>query len=194
MSAPAAAERLCRARRVLVLGPSGAGKTHLALRLAAVTGLPLVHLDAERWQPGWIALGDNEWRAAVRALAARPSWIMDGTYESTLDLRLPRAEAVIVLERSRAACLLGLLRRRVLVRGGQRVDAPAGQRLDRAFLRYLWRWPAVTRPVVDAHLRAHAADEAVVRLRGRRAARRLLEQVRGQRSAEAGVAPATART
>lgn len=192
-STAGAVERLGSARRILVLGPSGAGKTHLALRLAEVTGLPLVHLDAERWRPGWVALDDAEWRAAVTALAARPAWIMDGTYESTLDLRLPRADAVVVLDRPRPACLLGLARRRVLVRGRARVDAPPGQRLDRAFLRYLWRWPGETRPVVAARLRAHGAGTAVVVLRGRREARRLLAQV-GRRSAESGAAPATART
>ncbi len=41
-------------QRVLVIGISGAGKTTLSQALAERTGLPLIHLDREFWQPaGW---------------------------------------------------------------------------------------------------------------------------------------------
>lgn len=169
-------ERLREARRILVVGPSGSGKTHLALRLGELLDLPLVHLDAHRWRPGWTALPDLEWRAAVVELLEQPAWIMDGTYESTLGLRVPAAEAVVMLERSRVLCLLGVLRRRLFGRH-RRADAPPGERLDRAFLRYVWRYPVETRPVLLAHLRAHEGNTLVV-LEGRRQARRLVRNLR----------------
>src|SRR6185436_13818444 len=40
-------------RRVLVIGPPGAGKSTLATRLAAKLGLPVHHLDLHHWMPGW---------------------------------------------------------------------------------------------------------------------------------------------
>ena len=49
-------------RRVLVIGCSGAGKTTFSRRLADLTGLPLVHLDKEFWQQGWIMMPRAEWR------------------------------------------------------------------------------------------------------------------------------------
>jgi len=171
-------ERLSGANRILVLGPSGSGKTQLALRLGELLGLPLVHLDAHRWRPGWVALADRDWRPVVVELTRASEWIMDGTYESTLDLRIPAADAVIVLEAGRLTCLLGLLRRRFLDGRGRRPDAPAGQRIDRAFLRYLWRYPVATRPMLLAKLREHAEGKTVVVVHGRRQARRLVEDVR----------------
>jgi adenylate kinase family enzyme len=171
-------ERLCAAKRILLVGPSGAGKTQLSLRLADLLGLPLIHLDAQRWRPGWVALPDREWRPRVAELIRGPAWIMDGTYESTLDLRIPAADAVLVLEVGRLPCLLGLVRRRFVDGNGARPDAPPGQRIDRAFLRYLWRYPHDTRPLLHAALREHGEGKALVVLQGRDEARRLLQDLR----------------
>ena len=92
MTAGAEVELVCGAERILVVGPSGSGKTRLSLRLGELLSLPVVHLDAHRWRPGWVALSDRDWRPVVAELTRAPAWIMDGTYESTLDLRIPAAE------------------------------------------------------------------------------------------------------
>ena len=178
MAAAGDLERLRSANRILVVGPSGAGKTQLSLRLADVLGLPLIHLDAQRWQAGWVALPDREWRPVVAELTRRPTWIMDGTYESTLDLRIPAADAVLILDVGRFSCLLGLLRRRFADGNGARPDAPPGQRIDRAFLRYLWRYPHETRPELEAGLREHGGGKTVIVLRGRDDLGRLVEDLR----------------
>jgi adenylate kinase family enzyme len=175
-------ERVCSAERILVVGPSGSGKTQLALRLGELLGIPLVHLDAHRWRPGWVALPDRDWRPVVAELTRAPMWIMDGTYESTLDLRIPAADAVIVVEVRRLYCLLGLFRRRFLDGKRLRPDAPAGQRIDRASLRYLWRYPVATRPLLLAQLREHGGGKTVIVLHGRRQVRRLVQDVRRLKS------------
>jgi adenylate kinase family enzyme len=40
--------------RILIIGPPGAGKSTLAIKLAEKTKLPLVHLDRLFWNPGWV--------------------------------------------------------------------------------------------------------------------------------------------
>jgi len=171
------AERIGGAERILIVGPSGSGKTQLALRLGELLGLPVVHLDAHRWRPGWVALPDSDWRTVVAELTRAPAWIMDGTYESTLDLRIPAADAVIVLETRRLNCLWGLLRRRFLDGSRPRPDAPPGQRIDGAFLRYLWRYPGTTRPLLLAQLREHGDGKTVIVLHGRRHVDRLVQDI-----------------
>lgn len=142
-------------RRILVLGPSGSGKTVLSGRLGKRLGLPVLHLDAHFWQEGWLATPQTEWREIVCDLLGADAWIMDGTYESTLDLRLEVADAVVLIERSRWRCLWNVVCRSFHYRKRARPDAPPGQPLDRAFLGYIWRYPGRTRGLIEQMLTRH---------------------------------------
>jgi adenylate kinase family enzyme len=148
-------DTLLSARRVLVLGPCGSGKTRLTRELSRLLDLPAVHLDAEFWHPGWISTPQPEWRRKVSSLIERDSWIMDGTYESTLDLRIPAAEVIIMVDRPRLSCIWGVVRRSLSYRNRPRPDAPPDQPIDLAFLRYIWNYPARTdilvRELIDTH-------------------------------------------
>ncbi|MBB5112224.1 adenylate kinase [Micromonospora echinospora] len=166
-------------RRILVVGSSGAGKSTLAGELARRLDLPLIHLDRHYWRPGWTAPAPADFRAEVAALAARPAWIMDGNYASTLDLRLPRADLLVLCDTSRLRCLVRIVRRRWTHRAAPRPDLPEGcpERLDLDFLPHVWRFPRDSRPRVLAALAEHAPGLPVRRLRGRRDAARLLADV-----------------
>jgi adenylate kinase family enzyme len=171
-------QRICAARRILVLGSSGSGKTTFALHLGELLGLPIIHLDAHFWQPGWVSTPQDEWRKSVVELAAAPAWIMDGTYERSLDLRIPLAEALIQIDVSRWACLWRIYKRKWTVDDHRRPDAPAGQQLDQAFRRYVWQYPRVTQPFVDDCIRRYGPNKLLVRLRGTREVERFLSALR----------------
>src|SRR5436305_14392797 len=98
-------------QRILVIGSGGAGKTPVARRLAAILDLPLIHLDAEYWRPGWVKPATAEWRTTVNALIARPKWVMDGNYGGTFDQRMPRADAIVLLDLPRVVCLWHVVKR-----------------------------------------------------------------------------------
>src|SRR5262245_28982958 len=85
-------------KRILILGPSGSGKSTLARQLGRRLELPVVHLDAIYWSPGWVHAEVARFRARVAEESARERWVMDGNYSAHLDLRLPRAEAIIWLD------------------------------------------------------------------------------------------------
>ena len=42
-------------RRVIIVGPGAAGKSTLAVRLAEITGIPVIELDTLFWRPGLAA-------------------------------------------------------------------------------------------------------------------------------------------
>jgi adenylate kinase family enzyme len=84
--------------RVLVIGRAGSGKSTFSRALSAKTGLPVIHLDVHYWKPGWVKPSDDEWRDKQRALLAGDTWIADGNDHQTLDLRLERAETVVLLD------------------------------------------------------------------------------------------------
>jgi adenylate kinase family enzyme len=85
-------------RRVIVTGMPGSGKSTFSSALSARTGLPVIHLDLHYWKPGWAKPSDDEWRVKQCSLLADDAWIADGNYHETLDLRLERADTVVVLD------------------------------------------------------------------------------------------------
>ncbi len=169
--------QVASSKRILVLGSSGSGKTTFSIRLGQILQRNTIHLDAEFWQPGWVATPQSEWRAKVASLIEADSWIMDGTYESTLDLRIPAADSVIMIESSRWTCLWRVLKRKATVDDQRRPDAPGGQKLDRAFLRYIWRYPTVTRPIVLDAIRQYGPNKTTIQLTGSSQIENFLQQL-----------------
>jgi len=164
-------------RRILLIGPSGAGKSTLARRLAEGLGLPLIHLDALYWQPGWVETPKDAWRQTLATRLRGEAWVMDGNYGGTLDLRLAACDTVILLDLPPWQCLWRVVRRRVRHRGIARPDMTPGcpERLDWAFLAWIATWRLrrarnVRRRLADAAqagvtthvLRSQAAVDAFV--------------------------------
>lgn len=166
-------------KRILVVGISGAGKTMLSSALAARLGLPLIHLDKEFWLPNWTAPVKEAWRCKVGRLAAEPAWVMDGNFGSTLDMRIAAADTVIWLDYGRIGCVLRALRRVAKHHGRTRPDMAAGcnERLDLAFLRYIWSFPKRHRPNIVAALERRPETVRVIRLTRPGQARRLLAEL-----------------
>lgn len=170
---------LRRARRVLVLGSPGAGKTVLSTALSRHLGLELLRLDDHFWQPGRVRLPTDAWRNVVVQLVARPHWVMDGTYEASLDLRLPAADAIVYLRNNRWRCLWRVAARRLPLpwRRPRDGDEPAlGHALTGFFLRYVFRFPAVTEPEVFGLIARHAQGTPLWVLEGERDVQRLLRR------------------
>jgi adenylate kinase family enzyme len=110
-------------QRVAVVGAGGAGKSTFANALVESTGLPVIHLDRWYWRAGWVKPATAEWEALQVDLLAGDRWIADGNYGGSLDLRLSRADTVIILAPPRLVCVAGGLTR-VLRNRGRAVQAP----------------------------------------------------------------------
>ena len=166
-------------RRVLVMGISGAGKSTFSATLAERTGLPLIHLDKEFWRPGWEVTPRAEWRLKVAELVAREAWIMDGNYDSSLDLRLPRADTVLLFDYPAHRCIGRVVKRVLTSYGKVRADMAAGcpERIDLPFLKFVWRFNAVQRPRTLAAIRQNGAHVRTVIFRRDAEARRFLDTV-----------------
>lgn len=153
--------------RVLVIGSGGAGKTTFATELARRTGLPLIHLDAHFWRPGWVQPTGEQWADQVDRLAARPRWIMDGNYGGTMAARLAVCDTAIFLDRPRLLCIWRVIKRRIQYHGRPRPDLAPGcpEKLDVAFLRYLWNYPSQRRPTILERLEGLRAEQRGIVLR-----------------------------
>ena len=156
-------------QRILVIGSPGAGKSTLASRIAGRLDLPLIHLDREYFGPGWTTPTKPEWRERVAALAARPSWVMDGNYASTFDIRVPRATAIVWLDLPRWRCAAGVLWRVAENYGRVRPDLGPDcvERFDWSFMRWIWAYPRRMRPKTARLLERLRPDQRVYVLKSR---------------------------
>ncbi|MEP6697056.1 MAG: TIGR03086 family metal-binding protein [Pseudonocardiales bacterium] len=170
-------------QRIVVAGSGGAGKSTVAREIGTRLGLPVVHLDQLFWRPGWLETPRDEWAQVVRVMTARQHWVMDGNYSGTVDVRLARADAVVLVDLPRLLCLSRVLRRWWRYRGSARPDMTPGcrERLTWAFVRWIWMYPHRSRPKLLA-----AVDQAgvpLIRLRSPGAVDRWLATLGGNRVA-----------
>jgi adenylate kinase family enzyme len=173
--APAGRAHPATARRVLVIGSGGAGKSTLARAIGARLGLPVVHLDALYWRAGWVPAPEAEWTATVARLVADEAWVMDGNYGGTMAPRLAACDVAIFLDLPRLVCLWGIVRRALRYRGRTRPDLAAGcpEQLTWEFVRWVWQYPRTRRPGVLQRLAALPPERVRV-LRSRREVRRFV--------------------
>ena len=156
-------------KKVLVIGPGGAGKSTFATRLGELLKLEVIHLDQIYWRAGWIETPKDEWRKTVAELLNRDSWIIDGNYSGTLRDRIEASDTVIFLDLPRRVCLWRVLRRAVVYRNKQRPDMAEGcaERFNLEFVIWVWNYARRTRPKVVDLLQSKAATKKIVWLRSR---------------------------
>jgi adenylate kinase family enzyme len=65
-------------KRVAVFGNTGGGKSTLARKLAALTGLPFYPLDRIQYKAGGDKVPDEEYLKTHTELLGRDEWIIDG--------------------------------------------------------------------------------------------------------------------
>jgi adenylate kinase family enzyme len=153
-------------QRILVMGSSGSGKSTFAQRLSAITGIPMVSLDALFWKPGWKPSEAAEFEARVTEAARQPSWIMDGNYASSGagELRRSAADAVFWFDLPRRTCMTGILSRIATSYGRVRPEMAVGcpEKIDFEFFRYVWTFRKLQRPKLMQYFEGLRPDQAFI--------------------------------
>ena len=100
-----------RPRRVLVAGTSGAGKTTLARRVAALLDLPHIEIDALFHGPGWTPRDSFE--SEVHRFSAGSCWVTEWQYSQVRAILAQRADLLVWLDLPRALVMRQVIRRTV---------------------------------------------------------------------------------
>jgi hypothetical protein len=146
------------------VGNTASGKSHLAVRIGQVLGVPVHHLDQVYWRADWTHAGRDEFLAAQRDLIGQESWVIDGCFaEHGLRDRFAAADMVVFLDVPAWSCVRRAAARRGaghdgLAEGAD--DARAGVGLTAAFLAEMLLFPLLHRPRI---LRAASARTGLLR-------------------------------
>ena len=153
-------------KKVIVIGSGGSGKSTFARELGERTGIKVIHLDQEYWRPNWEKTPVDEWEAKVAAMLERDSWIIDGNFGGTREMRMRVADTIIFLDLPRRVCLYRIFKRTVKYYDRSRPDMTEGcnERFDLEFIRWVWNYPNVTRNRVLTAMQEFP-DKTLIRLR-----------------------------
>ena len=167
--------------RVAIIGSGGAGKSTLARQLGAVLELPVLCLDREFWQPGWV-MTPLEARSRLQAeMVAGERWIIDGNYASTMAARLEASDTIIFLDVHPWRCMWRVISRSLRFHGQSRPDMGPGcreQLPDREFLAWIATYRRRQRPQIKQLLERLPAATDLHVLHTPRQVRRFLDQTR----------------
>ena len=160
--------------RIIVIGCPGSGKSTLSRELSQRTGTPLHHLDMMYWREDGTTVEKSLFLERLATAMAGNTWIIDGNYASTMDIRMAACDTVIFLDYPVEVCLEGI-RSRV---GKPRGDIPWTEtRVDGELAKFVLDYPEQQRPRVLELIRKYGEGRRVVILQSRREAESFLENM-----------------
>lgn len=166
-------------QRIAIIGSGGAGKSTLARKIGKQLQIEVVHLDRLFWKPDWVMSSREEQKALYQPLISQTTWIIDGNYGATMDIRLQEADTVIYLDFPRMLCIYRVLKRRFQYHKQSRPDMADGclERLDFTFLKWLWNYSKNNRPLTLEKLAALPDEKRVIILRNPKDVERFLASI-----------------
>ena len=127
--------------KISIIGGPGTGKSTLANNLGTTLNLPVYHIDGIHHLPNWEIRDKQERDKIILDTIKTSKWIMDGTYHSTLEMRVKNSDLIIFLNYSTFARLNGILSRYFKNKNKERAEIPGcNERLNLDFLKFTINW------------------------------------------------------
>lgn len=166
-------------QKIVVIGSGGSGKPVLSHSLGEITQIPVYHLDALYWNPGWKPTPGEEWENLQRDLVKRDEWIIDGMYTKSLNIRLSACDTIILFDFPSWLTTYRVIKRGILYHGRTRHDLTEGcpEQLTWEFIKFVWTFRKNKRPSVMDKL-SKFPGKNVITLRTPRDVNDLIKRVR----------------
>lgn len=163
-------------KKVIVIGSPGAGKSTFSRKLRDKTGLPLFYLDMIWHKPDKTNITREEFREKLEEIMENDTWIMDGNYLRTLEIRLQACDTVFFLDYPVEVCLEGASSRI----GTEREDLPwVETEFDEEFRQFIVDFPKEQLPQMYELLEKYKQEKEWIIFRNREEADRFWEEFKG---------------
>ena len=168
-------------KKILVIGCCGAGKSTFSKKLQSILKLELIHLDQYYHKPNWEEPKKGEWDKIVNSLLQKPSWIMDGTYNRTMDVRIKSADTIIYLDYPTVKCFWRVIIIIFKYHGVVRSEMANGfkEQFDLEFLHYVLTFNSKFRKVIKQKLNLVKEEKKVCVFKTDKQADKFLAQISG---------------
>lgn len=121
-------------KKICVIGSPGSGKSTFSKLLSTVLNIPVTHLDLIYWNSDESTVSDEEFDSRLSETMSKESWIIDGHYSRTLQIRLKACDTIFFLDYPLDICLDGYLSRQNQIRS----DIPWIEfSIDEDFIEYI---------------------------------------------------------
>lgn len=164
-------------QKIIIIGSGGAGKSTLARKLGKKLDIEVFHLDQLLWHSNW-KMSDRAYQISLQnKLIQKPSWIIDGNYGDTLDMRMTSADTIVFLDISRLVCIYQILKRVKKYNGVTRPDMQADcpEKLDLSFLKWVWNFPKKQRVDIITKLQNIPDTKQIIVLKNKKQVQKFLE-------------------
>lgn len=94
-------------KKIIVIGCPGAGKSTFSRKLHNVTGIELFHLDAIYWKEDCTHISRQRLIKKQKEILKKESYIIDGNFKRTLELRISQADIVFFFDLPTEICIEG---------------------------------------------------------------------------------------
>lgn len=139
------AEMRRKMKKVIIIGCPGSGKSTLARELHSITGIPLYHLDMLYWNKDKTFVSDAVFIERQQNVMKTDTWMIDGNYKTTIEMRMKECDTVIFLDYPVELCLEGERSRR----GKQRPDMPwKDEEEDEGLISFIKNYEKESKPQV----------------------------------------------
>ncbi len=161
-------------KKIIVIGCPGSGKTTFSKKLNKITNLPLYHLDAIWHKPDKTHIPREEFDERISEIFSTESWIIDGNYNRTIEMRLKECDTVFLFDLPTEVCLQGAIKRL----GEKRYDLPwIEKELDPEFAGFIRDFANHSLPKIYDLIERYKAEKQVVIFKSHGEADAYLEQL-----------------
>lgn len=94
-------------KKIIVIGCPGAGKSTFSDKLSNILKIPVCHLDLVWHKEDKTTISRADFDDILEKILNKPSYIVDGNYQRTLEIRLQASDTVFLLDYTTEVCLTG---------------------------------------------------------------------------------------